>query len=489
MNTQLYIDGQWIDSAETIAAINPATETVIAEVAAADAKLVDLAVQAARKAFVTWGKTTGQARADWLRAIANGIQARLDDLVHLEMLNTGKIRKEAQMDMEDAIACFEFYATQALGLDARQNTPIELPSADYQAVVRLEPIGVAGQIIPWNYPLLMMAWKLAPALAAGCTCVLKPSEVTPLTAIVFAEIVADIGLPPGVVNIVNGYGKTTGAALANHPGIDKLAFTGSVPTGSAIMQAAAVGIKNISLELGGKSPFIVFADADLDQVVEWVLFGIFWNKGENCCATSRLIVQDTIAPTLYERLKTACAHIPIGDPFAEDTLLGPLASGIQYQKVCAYLEQAKAEGLKLLTGGKRPDGLETGFYLEPTIFIDVPNTSRLWQEEIFGPLLCVCTFSDETEAIDLANDTDYGLGAAVISGDIERAQRVANALEAGVVWVNCSQPVFVNAPFGGVKQSGIGRELGIWGLDNYLEVKQVLTYVSQSPLGWYTHLG
>jgi betaine-aldehyde dehydrogenase len=489
MNTQLYIDGQWITSAQTIAVINPATETVIAEVAAADEALVDKAVQAARRAFVSWRQTKGQERAQWLGAIATQIRTRLDDLIHLEMLNTGKIRKEAQMDMEDAIACFEFYAAQASALDARQNIPLSLPSSDYQCQVRLEPIGVAGQIIPWNYPLLMAAWKVAPALAAGCTCVLKPSEVTPLTAIVLAEIVEAIGLPAGVLNIVNGYGSTTGAAIANHPGIDKLAFTGSVPTGSRIMHAAAEDIKNISLELGGKSPFIVFADADLDQIVEWVLFGIFWNKGENCCATSRLIVQDTLAQALYNRLKTACEHIPIGDPFDENTLLGPMASAAQYQKVCAYLEQGKAEGLKLLTGGKRPPGLETGFYIEPTIFIDVPVESRLWQEEIFGPVLCVCTFSDEAEAIRLANDTRYGLGAAVISGDIARAQRVAQSLEAGVVWVNCSQPVFADAPFGGMKQSGIGRELGVWGLDNYLEVKQVTTYVSQAPLGWYKHLG
>jgi betaine-aldehyde dehydrogenase len=489
MKDQLYIKGQWVEAKAktTIPVINPVTEQIICEVAEATEPDIDDAIQAARTAFQSWRNTTGAERAKYLRAIAAGVSDRLEELTRLEILNTGKTVKEARMDMEDTVACFEFYAEQAIQLDSRQNTVIPLALSDFQAKVRYEPVGVAGQIIPWNYPLLMMAWKTAPALAAGCTCVLKPSEITPLTALAFAEIIHDIGLPPGVLNIVPGYGATAGAAISLHPGVDKLAFTGSIPTGAAVMQAAAVGIKNISLELGGKSPFVIFDDADLEQAVEWIMFGIFWNKGENCCATSRLIVQDAIAPTLLERLKVEVEKISIGDPLDAKTLLGPIVHKAHYQKVMSYIEAGKAEGLKLLTGGNRPRHIETGFFVEPTIFVEVPPTSKLWCEEIFGPVLCVCTFTDEAEALHLANDTPYGLGAAVMSRDEARAHRVANALEAGVVWVNCSQPVFAATPFGGVKQSGIGRELGVWGLENYLEVKQITSYVSSKPWGWYLH--
>lgn len=487
MKDKLYLNGQWVQpkAEKTIPIVNPATEQIIFQAPEATKPDIDEAVKAARAAFPIWRQTTGSERANYLRAIANGIQTRIKDLIYLEVLNTGKTLKEARMDMEDAIACFQFYAEQASHLDSRQDVPIELPTADFQTKVRLEPVGVVGQIIPWNYPLLMAAWKVAPALAAGCTCILKPSELTPLTALELADIAHQAHLPAGVLNVVPGYGKTAGAAIVNHPGVDKVAFTGSIPTGSSVMHAAAEDIKNVSLELGGKSPFVIFDDVELEQVVEWVLFGIFWNKGENCCATSRLIVQDAIAPALCDRLKLECEKIQIGDPFDEKTLLGPLVNETQYKKVIDYIEQGKAEGLKLLTGGKRPHGLDKGFYVEPTVFIDVPTTSKLWQEEIFGPVLCVRTFTEEVEAIKLANDTSYGLGAAVMSADLERANRVAKALEAGIVWIDCSQPVFANAPFGGVKRSGIGRELGVWGLDNYLEVKQVTTYVTSNPWGWY----
>lgn len=487
MKDKLYINGQWVEATAktTIPVINPVTEQVVCEVAEATALDIEAAVQAAKTAFQSWRKTTGTERSQYLKAIAAGIQARINELVRIEILNTGKTLKEARMDMEDTVACFEFYAEQAIQLDSRQNTTVQLALSDFQSKVRYEPVGVAGQIIPWNYPLLMTAWKVAPALAAGCTCVLKPSEVTPLTALEFAEIVHDTGLPAGVVNVVPGYGAVAGAAISQHPGVDKLAFTGSVPTGSAVMHAAADGIKNISLELGGKSPFIIFDDADLEQAVEWVMFGIFWNKGENCCATSRLIVHDRIAPALLDRLKVECEKIQIGDPLDPKTLLGPIVHKAHYQKVIGYLETAKGEGLKILTGGKRPSHLEAGFFVEPTVYVDVPTSSKLWKEEIFGPVLCVCTFTDEAEALRLANSTPYGLGAAVMSQDEARASRVANALEAGVVWVNCSQPVFTEAPFGGVKQSGIGRELGVWGLDNYLNVKQITSYVTSKPWGWY----
>ncbi len=487
MRNQLYINGRWVapKAGSTIPVVNPATEKILHFAPEATAPDVDDAVTAARAAFLSWRHTSGTERGSFLQAIAKQISSRRQQLAELEVLNTGKVLKEAEMDIDDAIACFEFYAQQAIQLKDRQNAEIELPSPDFCAKVRLEPIGVAGQIIPWNYPLLMAAWKVAPALAAGCTSVLKPSELTPLTALELADIADRVSLPAGVLNVIPGYGSVAGQALANHPGVSKLAFTGSVPTGSAVMHAAADGIKNLSLELGGKSPFIIFDDADLEQAIEWILFGIFWNKGENCCATSRLLVQETLAPRLLERLKLECEKIKVGDPFAEGVLLGPLVSRGQYEKVTGYIAEGKAAGLELLTGGQRPAGLPLGFYVEPTVFVNVPTTSKLWTEEIFGPVLCVRNFATEAEAIQLANDTSYGLGAAVMSADLERCDRVANALEAGVVWVNCSQPVFVQGPFGGVKQSGIGRELGVWGLDNYLNVKQVTSYTTNKPWAWY----
>jgi betaine-aldehyde dehydrogenase len=354
-------------------------------------------------------------------------------------------------------------------------------------VVRREAVGVVGQIIPWNYPLLMAAWKVAPALAAGCTSLLKPSELTPITALMLAEIAQESGLPPGVLNVLTGDGQV-GDAIARHPGIAKLAFTGSLATGSQVMQRASETIKDVTLELGGKGAILVFEDCDLDQAVEWILFGIFWNQGEVCSATSRLLVQASIAEALLDRLKQAAEAITIGDPLTPGTLLGPLVSQGQYERVMGYIEQGRSAGLTLLTGGRKPQlppPLDQGYFVEPTIFVDVPTTSPLWCEEIFGPVLVVRRFDTEAEAIALANDSDYGLGAAVMSGDGERADRVAAALEAGIVWVNCSQPTFTEAPWGGVKRSGIGRELGPWGLENYLTLKQVTRYTTSKPWGWY----
>jgi betaine-aldehyde dehydrogenase len=384
--------------------------------------------------------------------------------------------------MDDTAACFDYYAQLAEDLSLEQS--IALPHPDFVSVARREPVGVVGQIIPWNYPLLMLAWKVAPALAAGCCSVLKPSELTPLTALELGKLADEAGLPAGVLNIVAG-GREAGAALSKHTGVDKLAFTGSVPTGRKVMLEAAQGIKNVTLELGGKSPILVFDDADVEQAVEWIMFGIFWNKGEVCSATSRLLVQQNIAPKLFSRLKLECEKITIGDPLEDGVLLGPLVSSGQYQKVQQYLEVAKQEGLTLLTGGKRPAHLPKGYFLEPTIFTDVPTTSRLWQEEIFGPVLVARTFETENQALEMANSSEYGLGAAVLSADLERCERVARELEAGIVWINCSQPTFCEAPWGGFKQSGIGRELGTWGLENYFETKQITRYTSQKPWGWY----
>jgi betaine-aldehyde dehydrogenase len=482
MQNKLYIGGQWVATAETLAVVNPSTEEVLHHAPAASALDIDNAVKAARAAFNSWKNTTGHERAKHLRTIAEGIKANKDHLARLETLQNGKPLPEALWDMDDTAACFEYYAQLAENLSLE--TDIVLPHPDFVSVARREPVGVVGQIIPWNYPLLMLAWKVAPALAAGCCSVLKPSELTPLTALELGKIAFDAGLPAGVLNIVSG-GREAGVALSQHPEVNKLAFTGSVDTGRKVMREAAAGIKNVTLELGGKSPILVFDDADVEQAVEWVMFGIFWNKGEVCSATSRLLVQSGIAPRLFERLKTECENIKIGDPLEDGVLLGPLVSVEQYHKVLGYLQVAEAEDLKLLTGGKRPLHLKKGYYLEPTIYTEVPISSRLWREEIFGPVLVARTFSDEAEAVLLANSSDFGLGAAVLSANVGRCEQVARQLEVGIVWINCSQPTFCEAPWGGYKQSGIGRELGHWGLENYLETKQITRYTSQKPWGWY----
>jgi betaine-aldehyde dehydrogenase len=484
---RLFIDGAWVEPAggEYFPIVNPATELVIGEAAAATAADVEKAVAAARAAFATWSKTTGAQRAVYLRAFAARVLERKEELARLEVADNGKPLPEALWDMDDVAGCFSMYADLAEELDGRQNEPLPLPDDRFKTLLRHEPVGVAAQVIPWNYPLLMAAWKVAPALAAGATVVLKPSELTPLTAVEMGSIATDIGLPKGVLNILTGFGGPAGDALVRHPGIDKIAFTGSVPTGAKIMARAAEDIKTVSLELGGKSPFVVFEDSDIEQAVEWIMFGIFWNQGQVCSATSRLLVQETIAPKLYARLAEEAQKIVIGDGMADGTLLGPLVSKSQYDKVVAAVDRGRKDGVKLLTGGNRPSSLNTGYFLEPTVFVDVPTDHPLWCEEVFGPVLAARSFKDEAEAIALANDSSFGLAAAVMSKDRARCSRVAEALEAGIVWINCSQPTFLQAPWGGVKKSGIGRELGRWGLENYLEVKQVTSYESDQAWGWY----
>jgi betaine-aldehyde dehydrogenase len=488
MRDQLYINGQWVnpDLGGYFDSLDPATEEVIQRVPAGTEEDIDHAVRAARRAFDNgWGQTTGVERADWLEALASELEGSQDALALLEVRDNGKPLPEAQWDIGDAIGCFRYYAELARELDQQQNEPLALPDERFRCHIRREPIGVAGQIIPWNYPLLMASWKVAPALAAGATVVLKPSELTPLTALELAAAADKIGLPAGVLNIVTGLGGDAGSPLSQHPQVDKLAFTGSVPTGAKIMSAAAADIKNISLELGGKSAFIVFDDADIDAAVEWILFGIFWNQGQVCSATSRLLVQQGIASKLLERLVEAARAITIGSGLEQGVLLGPLVSKGQLEKVIGFVEQAKLSGANLLTGGKRPAHLERGYFIEPTIFDEPAENSIIWREEVFGPLLCVKRFSTEEDAIRMANASRFGLAGAVMSADPQRATRVANGLRAGIVWVNCSQPTFNQAPWGGMKQSGIGRELGRWGLDNYLEVKQVTEYIGTEPWGWY----
>ncbi|WP_193369690.1 aldehyde dehydrogenase family protein [Pelagibius marinus] len=489
MQNQLFINGKWspAKSGAIFDVVDPSNREVFHQVARGGAADIEAAVAAAREAFDNgpWPRMSGARRAGILRKMGDEIAARSNELAHLEVRDNGKPLPEAVWDIEDTAGCFHFYADLAERLDNDAEEDIPLPMETFTVKAVREPVGVAGAIIPWNFPMLMAAWKVAPALAAGCTMVLKPSELTPLTALEYGSIAEKAGLPAGVLNIVTGYGPEAGQPLTEHPGVDKLAFTGSVPTGSKIMQAAARDIKTISLELGGKSPLVVFGDVEVDEAVEWILFGIFWNQGEVCSATSRVLIEESIYPRLMERLVEETRKIKIGHGLEEGVLLGPLVSQGQHEKVLAAIERGKAEGATLVTGGGVPAGLEQGCYVEPTIFAEVPTESWIWKEEIFGPVVCIRTFQSEEEAVRLANDTRFGLGAAVMSNDLERANRVARAFRAGIVWINCSQPTFTEAPWGGYKQSGIGRELGEWGLNNYLETKQITTYDRSAPWGWY----
>lgn len=489
MRDRLFIDGAWVAPVRggSFPVIDPATEEVFAHAPAGTAEDIDRAVKAARRAFDDgpWSRMSGRERAAVLRRIADGVTARQDELARIEVRDNGKPLPEALWDIGDVAGCFAYYAGLAEKLDENPEEIVPLGDDRFSTKVVREPIGVAGAIVPWNYPLLMAAWKVAPALAAGCAMVLKPSELTPLTALELGAIVAEAGLPAGVLNIVTGTGPDAGQPLSEHPGVDKLAFTGSVPTGSKVMMAAARDIKAVSLELGGKSPFVVFADADIEAAVEWIMFGIFWNQGQVCSATSRVLVEASLYPALLERLVSEAAKICIGNGMDEGTLLGPLVSKGQYDKVLAAIDRGRAEGATVAGGGRRPAGLNTGYFLEPTILTDMPEDSFVWREEIFGPVVCVKPFADEADAVRMANDSRFGLAAAVMSMDRARCERVARAFRAGIVWINCSQPTFTEAPWGGYKQSGIGRELGHWGLSNYLEVKQITAYETEQPWGWY----
>lgn len=489
MRDRLFIDGRWVapKGGGSLPVIDPATEVVIHQAPAGTAEDIDAAVAAARRAFDDgpWRRAGGAERGQALRAIAAGIRARLGELARLEVLDNGKPLPEAEWDVGDAAGCFEFYAGLAEAMDGADPEQIALPDPRFVARAVREPLGVAGAVIPWNYPLLMAAWKVAPALAAGCTMVLKPSELTPLTALELGVIAEAAGLPAGVLNIVTGTGTDAGQPLCDHPDVDKLAFTGSVSTGAKVMAAAARDIKKISLELGGKSPFLVFDDADIEKAVEWIMFGIFWNQGQVCSATSRVLVHEAIHDRLVERLVAEARRIRIGNGLDAGVLLGPLVSDAQRAKVLAAVARARVDGATVATGGGVPAGFQRGYFVEPTVLTDVPLDSAAWREEIFGPVVCLRRFADEAEAVRLANASRYGLAAAVMSADLDRAERVAAALRAGIVWINCSQPTFTEAPWGGYKQSGIGRELGRWGLENYLETKQITRFVSDDPWGWY----
>jgi len=477
MHDKLFIDGGWCAPLEPalLDVTDPFRESVYAQVAAGGRGDVDRAVASAKRAFPAWRALGGNGRANYLRAIAARLRERAEDLARISSRNNGKPLYEARIDLADAANCYDYYAEQAVALEARQDSAVAVPDANFSARLRREPAGVAGLIVPWNFPLVTTSWKVAPALAAGCTVVLKPSEITPLVELEMGAIAAEVGLPPGVLNIVTGTGLAVGAPMTVHPDVAKISFTGSNAVGARVMAAAAPGVKSVSLELGGKSPIVVFADADLDEAIECVVGGIFFNAGQMCSATSRLLVERSIAPRLIEGVVAAARALKPGDPLADDTTLGPMTMKAQYDKVLGYIARGRQEGLRLLTGGGRPADANSGWFVEPTIFDDVPAESALWREEIFGPVLCVRSFDTEAEAIALANDCDFGLVATVVSGDAERANRVADALEAGHVWINSPQMIFVETSWGGFKASGIGRELGPWGLSAYLEVKHTTT--------------
>ncbi|RLN03598.1 uncharacterized protein C2845_PM13G12800 [Panicum miliaceum] len=489
---QHFVDGEWRAPAQgrRLPVVNPATEAHIGEIPAGTAEDVEAAVAAARAALKRnrgrdWARAPGAVRAKYLRAIAAKIIERKAELAKLEVLDCGKPYDEAAWDMDDVAGCFEYFADQAEALDKRQNSPVSLPMETFKCHLRREPIGVVGLISPWNYPLLMATWKVAPALAAGCTAVLKPSELASVTCLELADVCKEVGLPSGVLNIVTGLGPEAGAPLAAHPNVDKVSFTGSFETGKKVMAAAALMVKPVTMELGGKSPIVVFDDVDVEKAVEWTLFGCFWTNGQICSATSRLLIHTKIAKEFKERMVAWAKNIKVSDPLEEGCRLGPVVSEGQYEKIKKFISNAKSEGATILTGGVRPAHLEKGFYLEPTIITDVSTSMEIWREEVFGPVLCVKEFSTEDEAIELANDTHYGLAGAVISGDPERRQRLSEEIDAGCIWVNCSQPCFCQAPWGGNKRSGFGRELGEGGIDNYLSIKQVTEYISDEPWGWY----
>uniref|UniRef100_A0AAV1VL00 Aldehyde dehydrogenase n=1 Tax=Peronospora matthiolae TaxID=2874970 RepID=A0AAV1VL00_9STRA len=482
---ELFIDNEWVPpvNKKYMDVLNPASEEVIQQVAVASAVDVGLAVQAAKRAFATWGTTSGTERAVYLRRMGELVAKRMDALSRLETMDNGKPLAEAVGDMEDVSSCFNYYANAAEALDARQYEKVALPLKDFQGALRYEPVGVVAAVIPWNYPALMALWKLAPALAAGCTVVLKPSEVTPLSALQLAQIAVDAGLPAGVLNVVNGLGGEAGGPLVSHPDVHKVAFTGSVPTGRTIMTEAAKEIKKITLELGGKSPAIVFDRINVERTVEWVMFGCFGNNGQICSATSRLLVHKDIADEFLEKLIDETKKLVLGNPLDSKVQMGPLVSKAQQEKVLGYIQSAKDEGA-IIVQGKLPSG-NKGYFVPPTIIAGVTKHMRVWKEEIFGPVLSVMTFETEEEAIAVSNDSDFGLAAAVFTSNDTQLERVTMALRAGIVWNNCSQPCFVELPWGGVKKSGIGRELGPFGLNAYLEPKQICTYVADKPFGWY----
>lgn len=485
------IRGKWVaaKSGATRDILNPSTNKVIAKATESGATDADDAIGAAREAFDhgPWGKSTGPERAEKLFALANLIEKHADEFAKIETENNGKPLREAKFDAADAVGCFRYYA----GLASKpQGQTYSVSDPNMVCMTVREPIGVCAQIIPWNYPLLMAAWKLAPGLAAGNACILKPSEMTPVSVVKLFELIIEAGLPPGAANLVLGPGDPVGSTLAASDRVDKVAFTGGGVTGRRIMSAATGNLKKVTLELGGKSPNIIFADADFDAALEFAMFGIFAGQGEVCSAGSRLLLERKIAEKFLPRLAEACGKVVVGDGFGENTEMGPLISKTHMEKVLAYIKSGLDEGAKLLCGGHRIEkgALAAGNFVEPTVFTDVPPGAKIMKEEIFGPVLVVELFDTEEEAIAKANDTVYGLAGAVFTSEGAKALRVIKQLRAGITWINTYHPTFNEAPWGGYKQSGAGRELGTYGLEAYTEVKQININLAPGRIGWFKNI-
>ncbi len=470
--TQCFIGGKWTASAsgKTFETIHPATEEVICEVAEGDKEDVDAAVDAAREAFDNgpWSKMDARDRGQLIWKLAELIEEEAEDLAALETLDNGKpISDSRAADIPLVIDCLKYYAGWADKIEGR-TIPVR---GDYFTYTRREPVGVVGQIIPWNFPALMVAWKWGPALAAGCTIVMKPAEQTPLTCLRMARLAQKAGIPDGVINVVPGYGPTAGAALVAHPGVDKIAFTGELSTAKIIQRAAAETMKRLTFELGGKSPNVIFADSDLDAAIGGAHFGLYFNQGQCCCAGSRLFVEERVHDEVVDRIRDLNKDHKVGDPFDPETKQGPQIDEAQFDKILKYVEYGKKDGAQCLSGGKRVGN--KGYFIEPTLFAGVTDNMRIAREEIFGPVLSVLKFKNTEELIRRANDTNFGLAAAVWTRDVAKAHRFAKAVRAGTVWINCYDVFDAAAPFGGFKESGLGRELGEAALSNYTELKTV----------------
>ena len=474
MRKRLFINNEWRDGegSKTLDVVNPATEEIVAEVASADRADVDAAVRAARAALNgPWSKMSARDRGRLLWRVGDALMERADEIARLETLHNGKpIFESRQIEIPAAAECFQYYAGWADKLHG-ETIPVR---GEYLAYTLREPVGVIAAIVPWNFPLLLTAGKVAPALACGNTVIIKPASQTPLTAIALAEIAAEIGVPPGVLNVITGPGSTVGQMLVEHPGIDKIAFTGDTATGKGIMRGAAETLKKITLELGGKSPNIVFADADLDAAIRGATTGIFYGKGEVCAAGSRLLVDKAVKHEFVDKVAARAKKMVPGDPMDPKTRLGAVASRKQLETDLRYIEVAKKEGAALVAGGARADiGTGKGYFLQPTIFDGVTPDMTIAREEIFGPVLAAIEFGDVDEAIARANDSTYGLAAAVWTRDIKKAHHVARCLQAGTVWINTYNVYDTAAPFGGYKQSGFGREMSVHALEHYTQLKTV----------------
>jgi betaine-aldehyde dehydrogenase len=486
-----FINGEWKSALEggTREIRNPANNQVLTTVADGSERDAESAIGAARRAFDEgpWPRMRAAERASYLFKLADAIDARIDELATLETRNNGKPLRESKYDVADAASCFRYYA----GLITKpQGQTFEVPDPNITTMVVREPVGVCGQIIPWNYPFLMAAWKLAPGLAAGNCCILKPAETTPLTALKLFELIAQVGFPAGSAQLLLGAGPVVGHALAASPLVDKIAFTGGTATGRKIGEAALGNLKKITLELGGKSPNVIFADADFEVALEYAMFGIYAGQGEVCSAGSRLLLQRSLADKFLPRLAEASNRIVVGDGLDPATEMGPLITPNHLERVMGYIESGKSEGAQVLCGGQRLTDAprRDGNFVAPTVFVKTNPQMKIVREEIFGPVLSVQLFEDETEAVRLANDTIYGLAGGVFTSDVAKGMRVLQKMRAGITWLNTYHPTFNEAPWGGYKQSGTGRELGTYGLEAYQEVKQININLNPQRLGWFAKL-